>query len=258
MQTTAPLTPPASLPQLRGLLERFERAEHHAERPAISTGSVAVDRLLPGRGLRGGMLVEWLADGPGSGASLLPVVAVRQLQQTGGAIVVVDRQGHFYPPAASAWGIDLAQTIVIRPTTEADELWAIDQAMRTADVAAVLAWPAKLDSFTFRRLQLAAESSGAVGLLVRPGRAQHEPTWAAARLLVSPLPSDIDEEDELPTCWRLGVTLLKGRGSITGKKVVLEVDHSTGDIHESATTSRAPAGRLATELAGAAAREQTA
>ena len=265
-------TTPAALPQLRGMLQRFEYPQHREDRPTISTGSVAVDRLLPHRGLRGGMLVEWISDGRGSGASLLPVMALRELQQAAsGVIVVVDRGGRFYPPAASAWGIDLAQTIVLRPTSEADELWAIDQAMRTADVAAVLAWPPKLDSFTFRRLQLAAESSGAVGLLVRPQRAQSEPTWATTRLMVSPLPTHAkSEEHELPTTWQLQVTVLKSRGSLTGRQVQLEIDHETGNIYESAKQLESPTdrssttsvqsrtGRLATELAGAATCEQTA
>lgn len=251
---------PAALPQLRGLLERLEHPRHHQERPTLSTGCTAVDRLLPHRGLRGGMLVEWIADGRGSGASVLPVVALRELQQgASGAIVVVDREGHFYPPAASAWGIDLANTMAIRPTSEADELWAIDQALRTPDVAAVLAWPAKLDGFTFRRLQLAAESSGAVGLLVRPRRAQSEPTWATARLLVSPLPTRTEQEEhELPTTWQLEVTVLKSRGARAGHQVQLDIDHQTGNIHESTTRSKTRPGRLAAELAPATACEQTA
>ncbi len=259
VQTTTPTTTPAALPNLRGLLQRFEHPQHREERSTISTGSVAVDRLLPHRGLRGGILVEWLSEGRGSGASVLPVVALREIQQaSGGAIVVVDRKGCFYPPAASAWGIDLEQTIVIRPTSEADELWAIDQAIRSPDVAAVLAWPAKLDGFTFRRLQLAAEASGAVGLLVRPARAHREPTWAAARLMVSPLPSAAEKEDELPTRWRLKVSVLKSRGSMTGRQVQLDVDHATGTIYESATSGATRPRHLATELADPAACEQTA
>lgn len=267
--TTSP--PPTELPQLRGMLERLEAPRYDHERPIVSTGVAAVDRLLPRRGLQGGMLVEWVADGPGSGASLLPVAALKNLQHTGGAIVVVDRGGHFYPPAASAWGVDLQHTIVIRPTTEADELWAIDQALRSPDVAAVLAWPERIDSFTFRRLQLAAEASGAIGLLVRPKRAQHEPTWAAARLLISPLPANVNESswppqpetDTPPDCWRLNVAVLRSRGGRPGQSIELAVDEQTGTIHEATkhqTTVRFPAStrHLAAQLAHRTPHEQTA
>lgn len=265
MIATAPS--PTKLPQLRGMLERLEAPRYDHQRTVLSTGVTAVDRLLPQRGLQSGMLVEWVADGPGSGASLLPVAALKNLQHTGGAIVVIDREGHFYPPAASAWGIDLQHTIVIRPTTEADELWAIDQALRSPDVAAVLAWPERIDSFTFRRLQLAAEASGAIGLLVRPKRAQQEPSWAAARLLVSPLPSSANvtewEESNPPDCWKLNVSVLRSRRGRPGQSVELEVDEQTGNIHEAIqhpTTDRLPAraGRLATQLAHRASHEQTA
>jgi hypothetical protein len=234
MTTTTPPLRPAELSRLKGLVERFEHPGHREARPTLSTGVAAVDRLLPHRGLRGGMLVEWVADGPGSGASLLPTVALKNLQRRGGAIVVVDRRGNFYPPAASAWGIDLAQTIVLRPTSEADELWAIDQTLRCGDVAAVLAWPQEIDGFTFRRWQLAAEASGAIGLFVRPASAEREPTWATARLLVSPRQAIEMDEDELPSSWKLCVTVLRSRGGRAHQSVELEVDEQTGNIHEAA------------------------
>jgi hypothetical protein len=39
-----------------------------------------------------------------------------------------------------------------------------------------------------RRWQLAAKSSGAIGFFVRPAAAQREPSWAEARIAVTPLP----------------------------------------------------------------------
>src|SRR5690606_27176298 len=156
---------------------------------------------LPGGGFRRGSLVEWLGDGPGSGVSHFPLITLRELQQQGGTVVVVDRHHRFYPPAAVAAGIDLAQVLVVRPETEADELWAIDQALRGREVAAVLAWPDRLDSFAFRRRQLAAEEHGTLGLLVRPAGVLRQPTWADVRLLVSPRRST--------STWRWNVQLLR-------------------------------------------------
>lgn len=243
------------------MIKRFESSRQHPDRLGRSTGVPAVDRLLPGGQLASGMLIEWISDGAGSGASLLPVVALKNLQHHGGVMVVVDRLGHFYPPAASAWGVDLQHVMVIRPTTEADELWAIDQALRSDGVTAVLAWPQRIDSFAFRRLQLAAESSGAMGLLVRPRRAISEPTWAAARLLVSPQPaSDSNdwEEDELPDSWRLEVSVLRTRGGRVGQRVELQVDEQTGNINEVVQQHYARPRHLASALAHRASHEQTA
>jgi hypothetical protein len=120
--------------------------------------------------------VEWKAS---SSSFCIPHSALRT------PLVVVDRHGTFYPPAAAAWGMPLANMIVLRPTNARDEAWALDQALRSRAVAAVLAWPPRLDDRAFRRLQLAAESSGAIGLFVRPASARREPTWADVRLSVT-------------------------------------------------------------------------
>jgi hypothetical protein len=125
-----------------------------------------------------------------------------------GTIVVVDRTGWFHPPAVLPWlgcGPDAARLVVARPAHDADEIWAIDQALRCTGVAAVLAWPrtaaspggdlvagrrCAVQSWTIamRRWQLAARSSGAVGLFVRPAAAWGEASWAEARIAVAPLP----------------------------------------------------------------------
>jgi hypothetical protein len=184
-----------------------------------------LDHLLPQGGWSRGSLIEWLSDAPGSGAGALALVAAREAHAEGGAVVVIDRTGTFYPPAAAAWRLDLASTIVVHPASDKDEQWALDQALRCEHTAAVLAWPRRLESRTFRRLQLAAEASGAVGLLVRPAAAQREPSWADVRLAVAPRAS--------PGGWQLGVRLLHCRGRF-GKKegeVVVEIDERTGEIH---------------------------
>lgn len=138
-------------------------------------------------------------------------------------IVVVDRTGWFHPPAVLPWFTGSApavQLVVARPSRDDDELWAVDQALRCPGVAAVVAWPRGIvptascaracrhpggnpsdapDSpcrlasdrrwlTAMRRWQLAARSSGAVGLIVRPRLTRGESSWAEVRLAVSPLP----------------------------------------------------------------------
>ena len=88
----------------------------------FSSGAAAIDRLLPGGGLRHGMLVEWLAELPGCGAATLGLLAAREACRAGGVLVVLDRAQTFYPPAAVGWGIDPARLIVVRPRTARDEI----------------------------------------------------------------------------------------------------------------------------------------
>ncbi|MCE9630481.1 MAG: hypothetical protein K8S94_07170 [Planctomycetia bacterium] len=191
-------------------------------RPVVPSGFRPLDALLPAGGIRPGSLVEWLAEGngvSGGGAAALAFAVACRLAAAGGAngggvsdssqarprtIVVVDRSGWFHPPAVLPWLDDERRLVVARPSRDDDEIWTIDQALRCTGVAAVLAWPRMKPrvpqsgsrlagsfqqwSTAMRRWQLAAAGSGAVGLFVRPRASLGEPSWAEARIAVSPKP----------------------------------------------------------------------
>jgi protein ImuA len=203
---------------LAALREEVERREgsHLAEgMPPISTGVPALDQLLPWGGLRPGCLVEYF----GHGAGAVALAAARSACRQGRALLVVDRHRQFYPPAAAGWGIDLSQTVILRPASAADELWAVDQALRSPGVGAVWVWCGSLTGHDFRRLQLAAESGGTLGLLLRAAQRRGQPTWADVQWLVEPQPS--------PHGWRLRVTLVRCRGGNGGRSVLLELNEET-------------------------------
>lgn len=186
--------------------------------PPSPSGFRGIDRLLPAGGICRGTLVEWIGTGASGASALVCAVASRLLATrpppaTGakpaasGAVLVIDRGGRFHPPAVLPWfggvGGDASTPpsrgargaasracgplVVVRPSRDEDEIWAIDQALRSPGVTAVVAWPERVTATTMRRWQLAARSGGAVGLLVRPPRARREPSWAEARLNVTAL-----------------------------------------------------------------------
>jgi hypothetical protein len=264
--------------ELRERLGRLEAARRPAGEPSlstdlnISTGCEPLDRLLPAGGLSRGGLVEWLA-ADGSGAAWLALAAARAACREHGPLVVIDGSGTFYPPAAALAAIELEEVLVVRAQQAGDEAWALDQALRSTGVGAVFCQSQRLHPRAVRRLQLAAESSGGLGLLVRPEAARQEPCWAEARLLVRPLPAaeaklagenrDAENRDAqtlhlaveagaiassrrgVPvscslTGRRLRVELLRARGAAGGRSVDLEIDDETGVV------------RLAADLAGAA------
>ncbi|HEV3024685.1 MAG TPA: hypothetical protein VGX76_19550 [Pirellulales bacterium] len=238
--------------ELRERLGRLEAARRPAGEPSLSTGCAPLDRLLPAGGMSRGGLVEWLA-ADGSGAAWLALAAARAACREHGPLVVVDGSGTFYPPAAALAAIALEEVLVVRAQQAGDEAWALDQALRSTGVGAVFCQSQRLHPRTVRRLQLAAESSGGLGLLVRPEAARQEPCWAEARLLVRPLPatkaklagesSDVENPDAQTLSLvgrRLRVELLRARGAAGGRSVDLEIDDETGVV------------RLAAELAGAA------
>jgi hypothetical protein len=209
-----------TLAQLQQKLRSLEQARWSLNE-RISSGCAALDRLLPRGGFVPGTLVEWFAEERGQGAGTLAMIVSGQACRQRGALVVMDRAGQFYPPAAVAWGIDPTKLIVVRATSPQDELWALDQALRCRGVAAVWASLERLESRAFRRLQLAAEAGGSLGLLLRPVRARGRPSWADIQLLV--------ESRCGPSSRRLRVELLRCRGQGSGKavegaSVELEID----------------------------------
>src|SRR5688500_12353372 len=122
---------------LRRRMERLSGVPGQEEE-VISTGS-PLDKLFPQGGMRRGMLVEWLAEHPGSGAGMLALMLARQACSKGRALVILDRARQFYPPSVVPWGVALENLLVLRPRSESEELWALEQVLRSPSVGAVWA-----------------------------------------------------------------------------------------------------------------------
>jgi protein ImuA len=228
------------------------------EESKISTGVEALDQMLPDAGLARGTLVEWFMGstcntiGWGSGAGILAMRAACEAAREGGYVMVFDRQRRFFPPAAAAWGLDLGQLVVVRPTSLRDELWALDQALRCQAIAAVWGYWEQVDWRWFRRLQLSAEQGGALGLLLRPGHLRGEPSWSDVQWYVEPQkpgsqkpgsqkPGSQKPGSQKPgsqknepsrsqahSRWQLAVTLTRCRGGSVGKTAQIELQRPTG------------------------------
>lgn len=148
--------------------------------------SEALRALFPS-GIRRGTLTEWLNAGKGCGVESLTLKLISHLER--GILVVVDSQHDFYPPAASALGVSLADMFIVRPRRESDSLWALEQSLRCRGVSVVLSRLNHVEGRQFRRLQLAAEHGRTIGVLLRPAQARASPSWSQARFLVRLLSS---------------------------------------------------------------------
>lgn len=119
------------------------------------------------------------------------------------------RQGSGAPAAAPlAWQPDTAPGVPrgasrLAPLLPgADVLWALEQALKSGQVGAVLAWlPVNLRADALRRLQLAAQAQAGPVFLFRDALARGRPSPAPLRLLLLPAGAD-----------NLSVRLLKRRG----------------------------------------------
>jgi len=90
-----------------------------------------------------------------------------------------------YAPALAQAGVDLSRFLVVRPPTATEALWAAEQALSSGVCAAVLLWLRGTDDRWLRRLKLAAETGGALGVLFRPERHRFESSPASLRLLLT-------------------------------------------------------------------------
>jgi cell division inhibitor SulA/protein ImuA len=87
-----------------------------------------------------------------------------------------------YAPALVQEGVDLTRLLVVRPACAMEALWAAEQALSSGICAAVLLWLKGTDDRWLRRLKLAAEAGGALGVLFRPERHRFESSPASLRL----------------------------------------------------------------------------
>ena len=90
-----------------------------------------------------------------------------------------------FAPALAQQGIELGRLLVVRPATATEALWAAEQALSSGVCAAVFLWLKGTDDRWLRRLKLAAEAGGALGVLFRPERHRFESSPAALRLLLT-------------------------------------------------------------------------
>lgn len=234
------------LAELREQLRVASAPAHSQDPTLLTTGAQPLDRILPEGGLRRGMLVEWLAAGRGSGAAMLALIAAREASREGGAVVVCDRAREFYPPAAWGLGIPARQLVIVRPRSLADEQWVVEQCLRSTGVAATWSCLAQVSPASLRRWQLAAETGGGLGLLVRPASVRGAPTWSDLQLLVtpraaasSPPPAERQRElaDSAAAGRRLRVEIVRCRGGPAGEGVELEIEETTGLIRPVDTES---------------------
>lgn len=160
-------------------------------------GVSEIDERLPGGGLAYGALHEFVGGGAsaidGAAAALFVAgVAAR----TKGKVVWCLARPDLFAPALAQVGLHPDRVIYVEAIKEEFVLESFEEALRFGGLGAVVAELVRLPMVASRRLQLAAESSGTIGLIVRRWRRQTEagdfgqPTASASRWRISVLPSE--------------------------------------------------------------------
>lgn len=179
--------PASSLPLPQGLPPNVWRGRElaQAQERSLSTGHPALDAEIPGGGWPLGNLVEvlqlsaehhvWQLVGPGVAAAMQGLQA---------PAVLVQPPYQPFGPALRAQGIVPEQLICVRADKSSARLWAAEQAMRCADVSAVLAWLPQARTEDLRRLHLCAQGGEKLLVVFRGIDAQRQASPARLRLLV--------------------------------------------------------------------------
>ena len=208
---------------------------------AFSTQLAAVDRLLPGGGLGRGVVHEvlwrmgagarplffaaWLAraavargvpDERANAKTARTEPRPPRAPAVAGCVVWCDPRGEIYPPAlARSAGIALERLFLLRPKSAEEEIWALAECLGCRGVGVTVAQPPVLSRVAARRLQLAAERGGGVGVFMRPLGAASIHHAAATRWLVEPARGQ-------RTVQRWRIQLIHGHGGRLHQPVYLE------------------------------------
>ena len=188
----------------------------HAD-SAVPSGFASLDAQLPGRGWPRRALTELLLPHPGVGEIRLLAGSLVAAQQAGRLVMLFDPPADLSAFALAALGFDVEQLLIIntrsRVIAGSDSLWALEQALKSGHVGAVLAWlPPRLRAERLRRLQLAAHAHDGPAFVLRELSAAQRPTAAPLRLALRAGGADV-----------LAVRVLKRRGPPLEAPIKLEL-----------------------------------
>lgn len=214
-----------AIPPVAALRERLsimDRIRPPKGRAALSLGLAALDAALPGGGLVRGGMHEFLS-APGDAAAHGWVAALLSGLPPG-PILWCRRRDRAdplgladmpYGPGLAAMGLDPARLILVRSDSADDALWAMEEALRCSSLAAVVGDGFLPGPVAGRRLQLAAEDGGMMGILILPPLARPPPSVALTRwrVVAASTPPPHEAEGGRPR-WQ--VSLLRSRGGGSG------------------------------------------
>jgi protein ImuA len=180
-----PAVPRPRLAAALQLPDVWRPQELAAQEAVVSTGHAPLDAQLPGGGWPVGHLVEILQARPAQHAwrLLAPGLALALAGRPGPIVLVAPPHAPF-GPSLQAQGLPAQSLLWVKAAQPAARLWSAEQALRCAEVVAVLAWLPQARGPELRRLHLAAHQHGKLLFVFRELTARLEASPARLRLAV--------------------------------------------------------------------------
>lgn len=227
MSAPDPSQPPSSAAANSARLDALLRAQvwrasslGRGHSACVASGFAALDAELPGGGwptqslseilLSDGLAgVEWRLLAPAL-APLLVSAPARpakrdrtEKKHSERPLLLINPPLTPHLPGLQRAGLPAQRLIWIAPQTPAQQLWALEQAIKSNASAAILAWLPRAAPEQIRRLQSCAQAMEAPIFLFRPLAVQAQSSAAPLRLCISSGPG-----------WTLQVQILKRRGPV--------------------------------------------
>lgn len=185
----------------QGQLWRGSYTESFQTEQIESSGYPALDENLVGGGWLQGQLVELLYAGEGRGEQRLLWPLLRRFSKTDNAIFWVDPPYHPYSLALIQAGIRPSAQCVVYTGSRKERLWALEQILKSGSAHLVVGWlDAQVAPSALRRLQVAVQTGGQLGWIMRPESVREQASVAAYRMVLNSRESGTE------------LTLLKRRG----------------------------------------------
>jgi len=242
------------LDTLRRQILQIERGDHSRNilptknEPTISLGDSKIDAALPWGGLPLAGLHEVFGDiaAVGFSAMLLNKIINENLDAP---ILWCQHKRDLCGHGLAEFGIDPGRLIFVHGKNDADILWAMEEGLRSSNIAAVVGKPYKIPPIAGRRLQLVAEKNNIPSIIIRPqnhnkGQQDVTPTSSAlTRWRVTSAPSITPANGhglgapkwnlELQRCRYSALNLqMQSQKQIAGRKTSWQVEwcYEKGDL----------------------------
>lgn len=165
-------------------------------RPVLPFGVPDIDQKLPEGGLAVGALHEIAGGGNDTlNAAAAALFSAGIAARTSGKVLWCITRQDLFAPALAQVGLSPDRVVYAEAGDQKSLLACFEEGLRHGGLGAVIAEVAELNMTGSRRLQLAAEQSGSIGIAIRRWRRQSDafdfgqPTAAVTRWRVSVLPS---------------------------------------------------------------------
>lgn len=198
---------------------------HFKKRELVHFGHEDIDGALPWGGLPKGGLHEVALPPKAeistfSAATGFAAALLRYASGPSGQVLLCQNRrwgrkfGQIYGPGIAPFGLRPNRVLIVETQSDAETLWAMEEGLRSGVIQSVLGEIGDLDLTASRRLQLAAEKSGAFAVLLRFPEKALGNNAALTRWHIQPLemfPAEDTQETKQPRFkWR--ATLWRCRG----------------------------------------------